>query len=58
MCEYFARQGVRSQPVELAAELWTAYRYRQVQEVHPALLDVDDARDRRFWEKQQKESGM
>ena len=55
VCEYFARQGVRSQPAKLAADLWTAYRYRRTPEIHPALLDVDDERDRQIWQQQQKE---
>jgi RIO kinase 1 len=52
VCEYFARQGVRSQPVKLAADLWTAHRYRRAPEIHPALLDVNDERDRQIWQQQ------
>ena len=57
VCEYFARQGVRRDPVRLAGKLWSAfkYRYRRAPEVDPGLLDAEDRRDRRLWLKQQRE---
>jgi RIO kinase 1 len=54
ICEYFALQGVRSQPRRLAAELWSSYQYRTGPEVHPALLDDQDEQDRRLWERLQR----
>ena len=51
VCEYFARQGVRSDPRRLAADLWTAYGHRITPEVHPAYLDADNDADRAFWGK-------
>jgi RIO kinase 1 len=49
--EYFARQGVRSNPRRLAADLWTAHGYRLVAEVHPAHLDAEEEADRRYWQR-------
>lgn len=51
VCEYFARQGVRSNPRKLAENLWTSHGYRLMPEVHPALLDAEDERDRAYWKK-------
>jgi RIO kinase 1 len=50
VCEYFARQGVRSQPRRLAADLWRKHRYPTTPDIHPRLLDPDDDRDRRMWQ--------
>jgi RIO kinase 1 len=52
ICEYFARQGVASSPHRLAADLWTAHRYRLSPEIHPALLDEQDERDIAYWKSQ------
>jgi RIO kinase 1 len=51
ICEYFARQGLRSDPARLAAGLWKAHGFQRSLEVHPAWLDGDDPADRRFWQK-------
>jgi RIO kinase 1 len=52
VCEYFTSQGVvgpAHQPRRMAADLWTAYRYRLQPEVDPALLDAEDEKDVAFW---------
>ncbi len=49
VCEYFARQGVRSNPPRLAAELWTHFKYRLTPDVHPRLLDEQSETDRAYW---------
>lgn len=49
VCEYFARQGVRSNPPQLAAELWTRFEYRIAPDVHPRLLDEQSEADRIYW---------
>ena len=49
VCEYFTRQGVPTRPRRLAADLWTAYHYRMIPEVHPALLDDQDEQDVAYW---------
>ena len=54
ICEYFARQGVRSNPRKLASDLWTAYRHRLYPEVDPHFLDDQNESDRKYWEKQLK----
>lgn len=52
ICEYFASQGVKSNPRRIAADLWKAHDLRQMPEVHPALLDAEDETDRAFWQSQ------
>jgi RIO kinase 1 len=56
VCEYFTHQGVRLHgarlnPGKLAADLWTSYGYRLAPDIHPSLLDAEDARDRRYWKR-------
>jgi RIO kinase 1 len=41
--------GARLNPVKLAADLWTSYGHRLAPDIHPSLLDEEDARDRRYW---------
>jgi len=52
VCEYFAKQGVDSDPLKIAEKLWVKHGYRPNPEVHPRLLDADDERDRALWQKQ------
>jgi RIO kinase 1 len=52
VCQYFASQGLKHSPRKLAADLWTSYGYKVVQDVHPSQLDADDPNDRKLWEKQ------
>jgi RIO kinase 1 len=49
VCEYFALQGLHSNPALLAANLWKAHGFLLRPEVHPAWLDADDPADRRLW---------
>ncbi len=51
VCEYFARQGLKTDAGRLAAELWKAHGLRIQAEVHPGLLDGDDPADRQLWQK-------
>ena len=51
VCEYFGRQGVKSNPRRLAADFWRAYHHRITPEIHPALLNADDEADRAYWQK-------
>jgi RIO kinase 1 len=50
ICEYFTLQGVGVNPKALAADLWTAHRYRLTPDVHPRLLDDQDEADRAYWQ--------
>lgn len=50
ICEYFARQGVKSEPKKLAADLWKRYHRHRIPDIHPALLDPENDTDRRFWQ--------
>jgi RIO kinase 1 len=52
VCDYFATQGVESNPRQLAEALWQKYGYKMVPDVHPKYLDEGDARDRKMWEDQ------
>jgi RIO kinase 1 len=49
LCGYFTAQGLSLRPRRLAAELWTGHGYKLAPEIHPALLDADDPRDRQSW---------
>ena len=52
VCQYFASQGLKRDARKLAANLWTSYGHRIIQEVHPGDLDPEKKEDRRLWEKQ------
>ena len=54
ICQYFQAQGVKVNPRNLAADLWTSHGHQIFKEVHPSLLDAEDPRDRKIWEKQIK----
>jgi RIO kinase 1 len=54
VCEYFARQGVKSNPRRLANEIWKTQHLREIPDVHPGLLDANDAKDRNYWQRWQK----
>jgi RIO kinase 1 len=49
VCEYFIQHGLKLQPRQLAASLWTEYNHSLQPEVHPALLDAEDESDVAFW---------
>jgi RIO kinase 1 len=51
VCEYFARQGVPSQPRRLAADIWTGHRYHIQPTVDPRDLDDTSEKDRELWER-------
>jgi RIO kinase 1 len=51
VCEYFALQGIDSDPYELATRLWKSYGYKEVQHADPHFLDPDCQEDREFWER-------
>jgi len=55
ICDYFAGQGVRSNPRRLAGDFWKAQRLREIPDVHPALLDAGDDADRSYWQRWQKD---
>jgi len=52
ICQYFNSQGIRSNPRQLASELWTAHGHKIVKEVDPRDLDPENKEDRHLWEKQ------
>ena len=52
ICQYFNLQGIRSNPSQLASDLWTAHGHRIVKEIDPRDLDPENKQDRHLWEKQ------
>jgi len=52
VCEYFAEQGVKSDPRQLSADLWTAHGHRLTRPVDPRHLDADDPVHRNIWDGQ------
>jgi RIO kinase 1 len=52
ICQYFNSQGIRSNPRQLASELWTSHGHRIVKEIDPRDLDPENQEDRHLWEKQ------
>jgi RIO kinase 1 len=55
VCEYFAHQGLRTDPAHLATDLWKSNGFRLHPEVHPGWLDANDPADRQFWQKNREE---
>jgi len=49
VCDYFAKQGLASDPARLARDLWAARGYHEREPIHPRDLDPEDARDRAAW---------
>lgn len=54
LCEYFIEQGLNLNPHRLATDLWTSHGYHVRPEIHPALLDAEDPRDRKLWKQVEK----
>jgi RIO kinase 1 len=52
ICEYFSKQGVKTNGQKLASELWIAHGFRLKDEVDVRLLDDEDPEDRAFWKAQ------
>lgn len=49
ICDYFSRQGVKSDPRQLASSMWQAHHYHQIPDVHPGLLDPEDEKAQSYW---------
>lgn len=54
VCEYFALQGVRTNPGRLAAEMWNACHFPNVAALDPHYLDENSAADRRAWDRENR----
>jgi RIO kinase 1 len=52
VCEYFQKQGVKSNALKIAADLWASHGHRLSPEVDIRLLDAEDPKDRALWKKQ------
>ncbi|MEW5939719.1 MAG: RIO1 family regulatory kinase/ATPase [Chloroflexota bacterium] len=50
VCDYFAKQGVASNPARLARDLWAERGYTEREPLHPRDLDPDDPKDREAWQ--------
>jgi RIO kinase 1 len=55
--EYFARQGVKSNPRRLAHDIWKAHHLKEIPDVHPALLDASNAQDRLYYQRWLEKDG-
>jgi RIO kinase 1 len=55
LCDYFAHQGVTSNPRQLANEMWSRHGFQMREEIHPIYLDPENPTDRSLWEKQERE---
>jgi RIO kinase 1 len=55
VCEYFARQGLRTNSHQLATDLWHKHGHRLSPEVHPRLLDDQSEQDRQLWQRLQQD---
>ena len=51
ICDYFAQQGVRTDPVKIASGMWKAHNHPTEPRIDPLYLDAEDESDRRRWEK-------
>jgi RIO kinase 1 len=49
VCEYFSKQGVKSNSRKIAADIWTSRGYPMSDEIDIRLLDADDPKDREYW---------
>lgn len=52
VCEYFSRQGVKSDPFSLARKMWQARGRELRPALDPHFLDPEKEEDRRVWAKQ------
>ncbi|MBN1449600.1 MAG: hypothetical protein JW963_01170 [Anaerolineales bacterium] len=52
VCDYFNAQGLQTNSHKLARELWSSHGFRLQQDIHPRLLDAEDPKDRKLWQKQ------
>lgn len=50
LCDYFAKQGVDSDPHRLARDLWAAHGFKPREDLHPGDLDPENPHDRSLWE--------
>jgi RIO kinase 1 len=57
VCEYFTRQGVKSNPRRMANDIWKAHHLREIPDVHPGLLDADNTKDRSYWQRWLEKDG-
>jgi RIO kinase 1 len=49
ICEYFAEQGVRSQPQTIAEGMWHKFRHPTTPDMDPHFLDPDSDEDIALW---------
>jgi RIO kinase 1 len=51
VCEYFARQGVASDPPAIAESLWRKYRHNPMPDMDPHFLDAESEDDIALWKR-------
>ena len=50
LCDYFADQGVTTEPRRIAADMWDRHGLRRTPDIHPGLLDDESEDDRLYWQ--------
>ena len=50
VCQYFERQGVRSNAQKLSADLWQRHNHQFTPMIDPKLLEADNEDERGLWE--------
>ncbi len=50
VCEYFRRQGVHSNPRQLAAEMWQRHNQPFIPQIDPKIIGEDNESERDIWE--------
>jgi RIO kinase 1 len=51
VCEYFAQQGVQSDPLSIAESLWRKYRHTTMPDMDPHFLDAESEDDIALWKR-------
>ena len=51
VCEYFARQGVTSDPPAIAESLWRKFRHNTMPDMDPHFLDAESEDDIALWKR-------
>lgn len=51
VCEYFAQQGVTSDPLAIAESLWRKYRHNTMPDMDPHFLDAESEDDIALWKR-------
>jgi RIO kinase 1 len=54
VCDYFAKQGVRSNPRKIASDMWKSHGFPERQEIDVKDLDAENSDDLAYWRSRHK----